>query len=230
MADNQNLVVYGRVVYPHVLVSKWKDQRTGADTYSCRVLISKKDTATLKRLAQAIVANGRAQSMFEDLKFGKNMRVKGIRSDDHQPFKDGDLLDDKDHAGHYYIQCKTDKKLKKVVDGQMNPIIDDSVIYGGGYANVGIAVKTYNFRGTKGISWFLNGFQWVKGGPEISSGPAIEDMFGRVEGAEAVGEEGIEDGANPFDDLDEAGDYDDEADDYDDEEDDERDDSDRMLG
>ena len=175
----EQISVYGRICYADIFQPSRFKTFDGQDQWSCRILIPKTDKKTLLILRDAILESKRAASQFGDqLKF-QGAKVIGIRSDDHQPIKDGDLVNQEDHKGHFYIQAKS-KSQPPSVNQRLEPIMTADDLYSGCYANVGIGVKVYGSP-VAGIGWFLNGLQLVKHGPKIAGGPSIGDMFNPID-------------------------------------------------
>jgi len=96
------------------------------------------------------------------------------------PVKDADedgTADDKpEYAGHHYINTSS-KRQPQVVDRQVQPILDDSGIWSGCYANVSIAVFAFDVPENKGVSFGLNNVQLVKEGERLGGAPNADEEF-----------------------------------------------------
>ncbi len=174
----EQISVYGRICYADIFQPSRFKTFDGQDQWSCRILIPKTDKKTLVMLRDAILSSSRAKSQFGDKLVFKGAKISNI-PDDHQPLKDGDMVNQEDHKGHFYIQAKS-KSQPPCVNQRLEPIMTADDLYAGCYANVGIGVKVYG-KPKAGISWFLNGLQLVKHGPKIAGGPSIGDMFNPID-------------------------------------------------
>lgn len=97
------------------------------------------------------------------------------------PIKDGDGKLDKDgnqraeYAGRQFITCKAKAEdAPSVVDANVQPIINESEVYGGMQARVSVAPYAYEYMGKKGVSLYFKGLQKTGDGTPfgMSSNPA----------------------------------------------------------
>ncbi len=191
-----NIIIEGRVMYPDVITpSRFKDQRTNSDQWLIRVMIPKDDREQMTAIVNAIQSNDRAIAQYGDsLIFDPGAQVIGIIAEDgtwrNQPIRDGNSARYPEEANdHWIIHAKALAPNRPgVLDGNMQQITDASVIYSGCVCNVAIGVKCYNAQGNRGIAWFLNGVQYVRGGPVIKLGgaPSADTIFGKIKDAEPV--------------------------------------------
>ena len=103
----------------------------------------------------------------------------------YPPLRDGDSLTDSgearspEFAGHWFISAKATMKNRPfVVDGQLQPIIDESEVYSGCYINAAIQFYAYENSGNKGVAASLIGVQKVQDGERLG-GAVVEasDVF-----------------------------------------------------
>ena len=92
--------------------------------------------------------------------------------------------------GHYILNVKASASYKPdVVDGQLNPIRDQSEIYSGMYARVLINFFPYFNSGKKGISVSFSNVQKVADGTPLGGAPKKSaDVFGEVKYDDLTGE------------------------------------------
>ncbi len=102
------------------------------------------------------------------------------------PLKDGDTKLDKDgnvrpeFAGKKFAVMKSKQTdAPKVVDLELNPIIDKSKVYGGCEVRVAVGVFAYDVGGNRGVSMYLGNVQIVGEGQAFGGGAAsVESDFG----------------------------------------------------
>ncbi|MGJ4099747.1 DUF2815 family protein [Corynebacterium macclintockiae] len=175
---NRDITIKGRLSYAHLFTPHAINQETDPK-YSVTILIPKNDPQ-IQAINTAI--NNAVQDTVERGKFKQAIDPAATK---YPPLRDGDSLTDsgeqrgEEFAGHYFIAAKASTKRKPfIVDGNMNPIIDESEVYSGCYANVAIQFYGYATSGNKGISASLIGVQKVADGEPLG-GPATEaeDVF-----------------------------------------------------
>jgi hypothetical protein len=101
------------------------------------------------------------------------------------PLLDGDMLnpDEEFHykgeevRGHWFLRPKTVLKAPRVVDQQLNPILDREMVYSGCFANVSINFYAYEGSQSKGIAPGLEAVQFVRDGPRLDSVVDMADVF-----------------------------------------------------
>lgn len=106
---------------------------------------------------------------------------------DGWPFRDGDAMGKPETEGMVVLTVKSNEDRRpKVVDHNVQPVIDPADIYGGCYGRVSIMPFAYDANGKKGVSFGLGNVQKTKDGESFGAGAVKpEDEFGPV----ATGEE-----------------------------------------
>lgn len=79
----------------------------------------------------------------------------------------------------FTASCKPER-APFVVDGNVQPIIQQSEIYSGVYGNVNVSFFAYENSGKKGIGCGLNGFQKTRDGEPLGSSISAAEAFGTV--------------------------------------------------
>lgn len=146
-----------------------RENKNGELRYSVSLLIPK-DHPQVDALQAAIKAEGEG-------KFGAkwvSMAKKNYPM--HDADEDGRADDDPVYEGMYYINCSS-KRKPQVVDRQVQPILDDSEIWSGCWANVSIAVFPFEVPENKGVSFGLNNVQKVKEGERLGGAPNADEEF-----------------------------------------------------
>lgn len=176
---NRDVTVNGRLSFEHLFTPQAPNENA-EPKYSATILIPKTDTATIGRVQAAIttaVADGVERRVFK--------QAIDPAQTKYPPLRDGDSLTDSgeprgpEFAGCWFIAAKAGTKRKPfVVDGNLQPIIDESEVYSGCYINAAVQFFAYENSGNKGISASLVGVQKVKDGERLG-GPALEaeDVF-----------------------------------------------------
>ena len=179
-----------RLNFPVLFTPKADKNDPTKINYSCQLLIPKSDTATMAKIREAI-----EEAKREGLgkKWGGTM-PPNITA----PYHDGDGIKpvagteyDPECKGHYVINVKTSESYKPdVVDGQLNPILDQSEIYSGVYARVLLSFFPYfNSGGRKGISVSFSNVQKIADGTPLGGAPKKSaDVFGEVKYDDLTGE------------------------------------------
>lgn len=170
-------VVTGKVRLSYVHLNEpGKDQDGNVIGYSASILIPKTDRDTKAALDAAINA---AKLAGVQTKFGGKtpaMLVLPIHDGDGVMPKSGEPYGAEAH-GCWVINAKN-KQQPKVVDLSRQPIIDESEIYSGMYARVGLDFYAYNVNGNRGIGVSLGNVQKVADGEPLVSRASVEDDFG----------------------------------------------------
>ena len=106
-------------------------------------------------------------------------------SDIQLPVKDGDGKLDKDgkqrpeFAGKKYITAKANPDSPpKVVDVELNPILDKSAVYGGCHMRAAVSAYAWSFASRNGVSLYLGNVQKVGDGEAFGTASSVEDDFG----------------------------------------------------
>ena len=167
--------------------------------FSVEILVPKSDTKTVAKIRAA--QNAAANSEKGRKALGDNPPVWGSEKFPHKKFsdtlRDGDDPDEQDgreeRAGHWFMNVRSSEQYKPgVVDKGLQPVIDQSEVYGGVWARVSMSAYPYSTQGNKGISFGLNSVQVLGYGEPFGS--ARED-------AAEVFDDGFEDEEAPGDDL-----------------------------
>lgn len=172
-----------RVSYPSIFVPK--AIRGGEPKYNITLMFDKGDKEQmicLEKLRDSV------QGVLEEKWPDKNRRP-GIPVMGHSRscIKDGNtarnqedillLEENPEYEGHYIIRVN-DKNKPAVMDREMEVIIDTSIIYGGCYCKVNVNAYAYDSGGNRGVTFGLNGVQFIKDGDSFGEGrPKVENMF-----------------------------------------------------
>lgn len=178
-----NKVVTGKVrfCFPH-LFEPYSIDGESDEKYSVQILVPKKDKKTYQALIdaeQAAAENGKA-------KWGGKIPSQ-LASIIHDADEDGTAEDYPERAGHWYLNVSSSKKYPpKVVDQQVQPIMDESEIYSGCYGRVSLTAFAYTFGKKKGISFGLNNVQKMADGEPLDGRTTPDDDFDEVDEEDAA--------------------------------------------
>lgn len=164
-----------RLSYCHLFEAYANAEHGGDPKYSTVILVPKTDKATINKIKAAQQAA---------LELGKSSKFNGsIPKMWKNTFRDGDEEADLDknpeYAGHMFMTV-SNKTKPGVVDGQLNPILDQTELYSGCYARVSINAFAFNVSGNKGVSFGLNHVQKLGDGEPLGSFTKPEDDFDEV--------------------------------------------------
>ena len=113
-------------------------------------------------------------------KFGKD-----APKDIQMPVKDGDGKLDKDgkqrpeYAGMKYAIAKAKESDRpKIVDTELNPILDATLVYGGCKLRAAVSAYAWEFAGKKGVSLYLGNVQLTGPGEAFGTTSSVESDFG----------------------------------------------------
>lgn len=172
-------ITTGEVRLGYVHLDKPFAQMNGQEAkYSVQVLVPKTDVATKAAIDAAIQ---------EATQYGLQNSWNGVAPQViPNPVHDGDGL--KSTGEPYGPECKgcwvfsasakADRK-PRVVDLQLQDIINPSDIYSGMYGRVNVNFYPYNFNGRKGIGVGLNHVQKTRDGEALGGGSvSVEAAFG----------------------------------------------------
>ncbi len=112
----------------------------------------------------------------------------------HSPFKDGNENADKpEYVGTTFI-TPTNKNRPYVVDGQLQPITEQSgEFYSGCFVYAALTCKAYDMK-KKGVTFYLEGVQKVKNGERFGAGSSKpEDAFQELEESDTEEDEDSDD-------------------------------------
>ena len=153
-------VVTGKVRFSYAHVWTPTSIQEGQEPkYSTSILIPKSDTATLKKIEDAIkVATEQGKSNW-DGKIPKNLKL---------PLRDGDeeREDDPAYAGMWFLNASTTKQ-PGIVDKDRNEILDKDEFYSGCYGRVSLNFYPFSASGNKGIAVGLNNIQKLADGERL---------------------------------------------------------------
>ena len=100
------------------------------------------------------------------------------------PMKDGDGKLDKDgnqrpeYAGKKFAIAKAkESDQPKVVDNELNPILDKTVVYGGCKMRAAVSAYAWSFAGKNGVSLYLGNVQRTGDGEAFGSTSSVESDF-----------------------------------------------------
>jgi hypothetical protein len=160
-----------RLSFPVLFTPKARDE--GKDPqYSTMLLIPKSDKEAIKALREAEKAAAAE-------KWGK--APSKLASIIH----DGDDEDNEgypEREGHYYMTVSANQQYRPgIVDKNRQPVIDQSEVYSGVYANVTVRPFGYDFKGKKGVSFGLGNVQILGYGDSLAGGISAEDEFDDVD-------------------------------------------------
>ncbi len=101
------------------------------------------------------------------------------------PMKDGDGKLDKDgnqraeYKGKKFLTAKAKESDRpKIVDVELNPVLDKTLVYGGCEVRVAISFFGWSFGGKHGISAYLGNVQLVGPGQPFGTTNSVESDFG----------------------------------------------------
>jgi hypothetical protein len=190
MSDDDLRMTTGKVRLSFPFLFKPR-RREGQDPkYSVMLLIDKGDEKTIKTLRrlEAKCLKDNAASLFGiksgEPKLGQRGLAPSIIKDGDE---DGTAEDYPERAGCYYMTVNaTEDFPPKIVDRNVEPIIDQSEVYSGVHARVSLQAFAYKRDEKKGISFGLGNVQVYTGEGESlgGGGRKAEDDF------EAIPDEG----------------------------------------
>jgi hypothetical protein len=144
--------------------------------YSTTILLPKSDLASKQRLDAAIQAAAQK---------GLNEKWNGVMPPVvANPIHDGDGV--KQDGTPFGDECKgcwvfttssNADRQPQIVDQNVQPILDQSQIYSGVYANVAINVFPYMHTGKKGVGFGLTHIQKVRDGEVLGGAPVAADKL-----------------------------------------------------
>lgn len=166
-------IVTGKVRLSYVNIFKPRAQEEGKEPkYSVCLLIPKSDTKTVAAIKQGIEAAKEAGKSSWGGKVPPGLKV---------PLRDGDTeRDGAEYAGHWFLNASSLRR-PQVVDQNVQPILDQDVVYSGCYARVSINFYAYNQQGNRGVAAGLGNVQFVADGEPLGGASArAADEFSAV--------------------------------------------------
>ena len=165
-------VVTGKVRLSYVNLFTPRRNDDGVEKFGCKLLIDKRDRATL----QAIEAAVEAAKLLARESMGA--RAQHLRATLH----DGD--GDKPSGGPYGPECKghmvlsvSSRQRPQIVDRHLEPITDPEELYSGCYGRVSLNLYPYDVSGNRGIAAGLNNVQKVADGQRLGNRMNAQDEF-----------------------------------------------------
>ena len=177
--NGTRVTVRGRLSYVHVF--KPHAATPGAEEkFSTTILVPKTDVETKQKIDAAIKAA---------TELGVSEKWNGVKPPTvPNPIWDGDGV--KQNGEQFGPECKghwvytASAKAEyppQVVDRRVQPILDQSEIYSGCYANVAVNFFPYLFAGKKGIGAGLGNIQKIKDGESLAGTRTAEQDFAVVD-------------------------------------------------
>ncbi len=165
-------VITGKVrfCYAHVF-EPTSIEEGGTKKYNVSIVIPKSDTATIKKINDAIEA---AMQLGME-KIGKNGKVSPNLK---MPLRDGDVDRTEDSAfeGCMFVNANSTRK-PEIVDKNRDAIMSNDEFYSGCYGRASLNFYAYNANGNKGIACGLNNLQKLEDGERLAGGSTAEDDF-----------------------------------------------------
>lgn len=179
-----------RVSYPNVFRSRANKKQDGTTVMEYDLLALFPKGTDFTEMNKAISAAAVEKWGADKTKWPKNLR-NPIRKNEEKE-KDGKLPDGVEPGGHF-MNFKS-KQRPGLVDGNRQPIIDETSFYAGCWARAQVHAYAYEQLGNKGVSFGLDNVQKMADGDPLSGRQRAEDAFEPVAGAEA----GTDANADPF--------------------------------
>ena len=162
----------GRASYPHLF--KAQVQNEGKDNEKkdfSVVLLFPKDSPELAKMKEH--ASNAAKNKWGD-KIPKSMR---------SPFRDGDERHEEkgncpEYQGMVYVTFRSSEK-PPVVSAAKKEMTDG--VYAGSYGRAAYNAAAYDRDGNRGVSFYLNGYQFAKDGERLDSRIDVDQAFDALE-------------------------------------------------
>ena len=186
----RDIVIPGRLSYPALFQPRQVAQDSDKKNYQATLLIPKSDANTVAIIQAAIQA-----AVDQGVADGKFKQPIDPNQTKYPPLRDGDTMNSNgeprgaEFAGHWFISSKAPENRKPfVVDGNVQPIIQESDVYAGCYVNAALQFFPYSHAtGGKGISVSLQGIQKARDGEPLGGGIVeASDVFSALPGAQAA--------------------------------------------
>lgn len=161
------VIVPCRLSYLHC----WEpDSVNGGDPrFSCSAIVKKSDTQTVEAIKAAIEQAKKDSISKWGGKIPGNLKT---------PLRDGDIdrPDDEAYKGCYFFNANS-RQAPQVVDGKVQPILDQSEVYSGCYGRISVTFYGYNSNGNRGIAAGLGNIQKLKDGDPLGGRSKASDDF-----------------------------------------------------
>lgn len=142
--------------------------------YSVSLIIPKSDKATLAKITNAIKTakvEGKEKLVNKQGNVPENIKTP-LRDGDTDETKAGDPA----YANCYFLNCSS-KQRPKIVDRNVQQILDEEAVYSGCYARVSLNFYAFNSNGNKGIAAGLGNIQFIADGEPLGGSSRPEDDF-----------------------------------------------------
>ncbi len=177
-------MITGECIISYPAVFKPAPNPSGQMKFSCSLLISKDDKASVEALRAAVdkaVLRGKE-------KWGG--KVPKFR---YEPIRDGDAelatgeKTDGIYKNKYFINASGDT-APGVVDKYAKPLLDQSLLYAGCIVRADVNPFPYKNGGNCGVGWGLNNIMLVRDGQRLDGRQNAEDAFAGFADAETGNE------------------------------------------
>lgn len=150
----------------------------GTPKFSVSLIIPKTDTRTIERIKMAIQA---AYKEGESRLKGNSKSIPLLAAIKN-PLRDGDIErpDDPAYANSYFVNANS-TTAPGIVDRNLNPVIERSLVYSGVYGRASINFYAFNSNGNKGIACGLQNLQLLRAGEPLGSKSTAEADFATEE-------------------------------------------------
>ena len=141
------------------------DSVNGGDPkYSVSAIVPKSDTKTVEAIKAAIEQAKKDSVSKWGGKIPGNLKT---------PLRDGDIdrPDDEAYKGCYFFNANS-RQAPQVVDGKVQPVLDQSEVYSGCYGRISVTFYGYNSNGNRGIAAGLGNIQKLRDGEPLGGGRA----------------------------------------------------------
>lgn len=141
----------------------------GNEKYSVSAIISKDDKDTLNKINEAL----------EYVKCNSQQKWGGrIPNNLRMPLHDGDdeKPDDPVYRNTFYINAKS-KDRPQIVDENVEPITNQTLVYSGCSGNVSVVFYAYNYNGNRGIAAALGNIQKLEDGEPLNGAVSAKEDF-----------------------------------------------------
>ena len=166
MCKDNRIIVSCRLAY----VNCWRpvSQYGGAEKYSVSGIISKEDQSTVDRI-YAVIEKVKNESVGKwGNRIPQNLRI---------PIHDGDEeKSDPTFRNALYFTARS-KEPPQIVDRNVQPILDQTEVYSGCYANVSLVFYGYNCSGSRGIGIWLGNIQKIRDGNPLGGRVSAAEEF-----------------------------------------------------
>lgn len=145
----------------------------GDPKYSVSAIIPKSDTKTVEAIKAAVEGAKKESISKWGGKIPTNLKT---------PLRDGDIERPEDEAykNSYFFNANS-RQAPQVVDGKVQPILDQSEVYSGCYGRISVTFYGYNSNGNRGIAAGLGNIQKLKDGEPLGGRSKASDDFETVE-------------------------------------------------